>query len=118
MNLSDQVKYLSSSFALELLVFFLLGTGILHSIAKATQFVHGTPREAASQRTWRTEASQRRTTSRIGMLSENDSNIPYAHDTSAGLSIMLALCGGFASCDHAASAAEVLGLDSLGKAWK
>ena len=33
-------------------VFFLLGVGILHSMEKATQFVHGTPKLAASHRTW------------------------------------------------------------------
>ena len=33
-------------------VFFRLGAGILHSIEKATQLVHGTPKLAASQRTW------------------------------------------------------------------
>ena len=33
-------------------VFFRLGVGILHSIEKATQFVHGTPRLAASHRTY------------------------------------------------------------------
>jgi hypothetical protein len=32
-------------------VFFRFGVGILHSMEKATQFVHGTPRLAASQRT-------------------------------------------------------------------
>lgn len=35
------------------LAFFLrFGVGILHSIEKATQLVQGTPRLAASQRTW------------------------------------------------------------------
>ena len=32
-------------------VFLRLGVGILHSIEKATQFVHGTPKLAASHRT-------------------------------------------------------------------
>lgn len=32
-------------------IFFRFGVGILHSIEKATQFVHGTPRDAASHRT-------------------------------------------------------------------
>lgn len=32
--------------------FFLFGAGILHSMEKATQLVHGTPRLAASQRTY------------------------------------------------------------------
>lgn len=32
---------------------FLFGAGIRHSMEKATQLVHGTPREAASQRTLR-----------------------------------------------------------------
>ena len=41
--------HLSSSFFPA--VFFLFGAGILHSMEKATQFVHGTPRLAASQRT-------------------------------------------------------------------
>jgi hypothetical protein len=31
--------------------FFRLGVGMRHSIEKATQLVHGTPRLAASQRT-------------------------------------------------------------------
>ena len=42
--------YLFESFCLED-VFLRLGDGILHSMLKATQFVHGTPRLAASQRT-------------------------------------------------------------------
>ena len=41
--------YLSES--LPLPVFFRLGGGILHSMLKATQFVQGTPSEAASHRT-------------------------------------------------------------------
>lgn len=45
--------YLSESLVVEAVwVFFLLGVGILHSIWKATQLVQGTPREAASQRTF------------------------------------------------------------------
>lgn len=32
--------------------FFRFGVGILHSIPKATQLVHGTPRLAASHRTY------------------------------------------------------------------
>ena len=43
--------YLSESLAFPC-VFFLLGVGILHSMEKATQLVHGTPKLAASQRTW------------------------------------------------------------------
>lgn len=43
--------HLSESFAALACVFFLLGCGILQSIEKATQFVHGTPRLAASHRT-------------------------------------------------------------------
>jgi hypothetical protein len=43
--------YLSESFALAAVVFFRLGVGILHSMEKATQLVHGTPKLAASQRT-------------------------------------------------------------------
>ena len=43
------------------MVFLRLGTGILHSIEKATQFVHGTPREAASHRTCRRVISQKGT---------------------------------------------------------
>ena len=39
--------------SLALVEFFLrLGVGILHSMEKATQLVQGTPRLAASQRTW------------------------------------------------------------------
>jgi len=45
--------YLFDSFCLDD-VFFRLGEGILHSILKATQLVQGTPRLAASQRTWKT----------------------------------------------------------------
>lgn len=41
--------YLSVSFLPA--VFFRFGAGILHSMEKATQLVHGTPRLAASQRT-------------------------------------------------------------------
>ena len=47
--------YLSVSFAFPAAppaVFFLFGTGILHSIENATQFVHGTPRLAASHLTY------------------------------------------------------------------
>jgi hypothetical protein len=33
-------------------VFFLFGVGILHSMPNAVQFVHGTPRLAASHRTY------------------------------------------------------------------
>jgi len=46
--------YLSESFALPVavVVFFLFGVGILHSMEKATQFVHGTPKLAASHRTY------------------------------------------------------------------
>lgn len=44
--------YLSESFALPVAVFFLFGAGILHSIEKATQLVHGTPKLAASHRTY------------------------------------------------------------------
>jgi len=43
---------LSPSLALLVWFFLRLGTGILHSMENATQFVHGTPRDAASQRTW------------------------------------------------------------------
>lgn len=45
-----QYGYLSESLDLPC-VFFLLGAGILHSMEKATQLVHGTPKLAASQRT-------------------------------------------------------------------
>ena len=49
----DRVIYLSESLVVEAVwVFFLFGVGILHSIWKATQLVQGTPREAASQRTF------------------------------------------------------------------
>lgn len=45
--------YLSESLAVEAVcVFFLFGLGILHSIWKATQLVHGMPNEAASHRTF------------------------------------------------------------------
>ena len=45
--------YLSESLVVEAVwVFFLFGVGILHSIWNATQLVQGTPREAASQRTF------------------------------------------------------------------
>lgn len=45
------LSYRVSSLALEEF-FFRFGDGILHSIEKATQLVQGTPRLAASQRTW------------------------------------------------------------------
>lgn len=45
-------SYLSESFALPVTVFFLFGVGILHSIENATQLVHGTPKLAASHRTY------------------------------------------------------------------
>ena len=57
----DAGAYLSSSFTLEPAVFLRLGTGILHSIEKATQLVQGTPRAAASHRTCRRVTSQRGT---------------------------------------------------------
>lgn len=44
---------LASSLGFDVFVRFRLGTGIRHSIENATQFVHGTPSEAASQRTLR-----------------------------------------------------------------
>lgn len=45
--------YLSESLVVEAVwVFFLLGWGILHSIWKATQLVHGMPNEAASHLTF------------------------------------------------------------------
>jgi hypothetical protein len=44
-------SYLSPSFALPVVVFLRLGAGMRHSIEKAVQFVHGMPKEAASQRT-------------------------------------------------------------------
>ena len=49
--------YLSESFALPAAVFFRFGVGILHSMENATQFVHGTPRLAASQRTYSRQPS-------------------------------------------------------------
>ena len=48
---TDRWPYLSESLPLPD-VFFRLGVGILHSMLKATQFVHGTPSEAASHRTY------------------------------------------------------------------
>lgn len=45
------VAYLSESRDLPC-AFFLFGVGILHSMENATQLVHGTPRLAASHRTW------------------------------------------------------------------
>lgn len=49
----DFHPHLSESFAFAAeLVFFLFGVGILHSMLNATQFVQGTPRLAASHRTW------------------------------------------------------------------
>lgn len=41
-------------------IFFLLGVGILQSMEKATQLVQGTPRLAASQRTYRCQPLSRR----------------------------------------------------------
>lgn len=40
-------------------VFFRLGVGILHSMEKATQLVHGTPKLAASHRTYIRQPLQR-----------------------------------------------------------
>lgn len=48
---------LSESLALPW-AFFRLGAGIRHSMLKATQFVHGTPRLAASQRTCHLESME------------------------------------------------------------
>lgn len=45
-------SHLSESFALAAAVFLRFGTGILHSIEKATQFVQGTPKLAASHLTY------------------------------------------------------------------
>ncbi len=45
------IPHLSESLALAWAVRLRLGGGILHSIEKATQLVHGTPRLAASHRT-------------------------------------------------------------------
>ena len=47
----EEPAHLSESF--DFPAFFRFGGGILHSIEKATQLVHGTPKEAASQRTLR-----------------------------------------------------------------
>lgn len=49
-HITIHITHLSDSFLP--LVFLRFGVGILHSIWKATQFVHGTPRLAASHRTW------------------------------------------------------------------
>jgi hypothetical protein len=46
------LSYLSTSLVREVVVFLRLGAGMRHSIEKAVQFVHGMPREAASQRTY------------------------------------------------------------------
>jgi hypothetical protein len=43
---------LSTSRVREVVVFLRLGAGMRHSMEKAVQFVHGMPREAASQRTY------------------------------------------------------------------
>lgn len=50
-KIDRRTAYLSESFAFPAVVFFRFGAGILHSIEKATQFVHGTPKLAASHRT-------------------------------------------------------------------
>lgn len=42
----------SASLARAVCVFLRFGVGMRHSMEKAVQFVHGTPSEAASQRTW------------------------------------------------------------------
>ena len=39
--------------------FFLFGVGILHSMENATQLVQGTPKLAASQRTWAYQSASR-----------------------------------------------------------
>lgn len=66
-----QHAYLSESLDFPC-VFFLLGAGILHSMEKATQFVHGTPKLAASQRTC---ASSFQQSLRIAVMADN---VPFA----------------------------------------
>jgi hypothetical protein len=51
-EISGRVMYLSESLLCALVcTFFRFGVGMRHSIWKAVQLVHGTPRLAASQRT-------------------------------------------------------------------
>ena len=52
----EPVTYTLPSFDLNWF-FFLFGVGILHSIEKATQLVQGTPRLAASHRTYQSTFS-------------------------------------------------------------
>lgn len=49
--------YLCESWALTVAVFLRFGAGMRHSMEKAVQLVQGTPRLAASQRTWRHQLS-------------------------------------------------------------
>ena len=66
-------SYLSESLDL-LAVFFRLGAGILHSIAKAVQLVHGTPKLAASHRTF-APALQRLTLFCVGFGGDEETNL-------------------------------------------
>ena len=93
---------LSSSFALLVWFFFRFGTGILHSMENATQFVHGTPKEAASQRTYITSVLTK------CLTRETDVNIPYESGMSNAFneSVWLMNRGEIGSV----LAAEVLGL--------
>lgn len=66
--------YLSDSFFPD--VFLRFGVGILQSIEKATQLVHGTPRLAASHRTCEENKYDRKRLFDVRRIA------PFAHDTS------------------------------------
>jgi hypothetical protein len=66
--------YLSDSFFPD--VFLRFGVGILQSIEKATQLVHGTPRLAASHRTCEESKYGRKRYFEMKWIA------PFAHDTS------------------------------------
>lgn len=68
------IAYLSDSFFPD--VFLRFGVGILQSIEKATQLVHGTPRLAASHRTCKQSKYGRKRYFDVGRTA------PFAHDTS------------------------------------
>lgn len=67
-----------------LAVFFRLGVGMRHSMAKAVQLVQGTPKLAASQRTWGGWVSRCGRALRAG----NGGNEPFVHGTSVAREVV------------------------------
>lgn len=60
-------------------VFLRFGEGIRHSMPKAVQLVHGTPKLAASQRTYDGESTQTYATMLVSVLGQHS---PYVRDMS------------------------------------